>query len=187
MYHVTGSFDVLLSDTQSLNFTGPHSDAQNKVCWEDKDCYRMRLGYAGTCINYYYIQGHLHGVVVCEKGELAPGLKIEAITWSCEMRMAIALCNDLMPLNGRQIVGPDSEKRSFADVEAAFVVCVSPSFSSPLHPLPSPPPPAPCSLLSGFGLSMAGRHHKIEAFADLDRLSSAALLPAWQTNLQVIA
>ena len=80
-------------------------------------------------------QGHLHGVVLCENGVLAPGLKIEAISWSYAIRKAIALCNDLMPLNGRQIVGPDSEKRSFADVEAAFVVCA--------NRLPPPPPSAP--------------------------------------------
>ncbi|KAL3134240.1 hypothetical protein ABBQ38_006671 [Trebouxia sp. C0009 RCD-2024] len=67
-------------------------------------------------------QGHLHGVVTCEKGMLGDSLKMEAVTWSGDMRKAIALCSDLMPLkNGRQVVGPNSEKKAFADVEAAFV------------------------------------------------------------------
>ncbi|KAL3160263.1 hypothetical protein ABBQ38_009745 [Trebouxia sp. C0009 RCD-2024] len=67
-------------------------------------------------------QGHLHGVVTCEKGMLGDSLKMEAVTWSGDMRKAIALCSDLIPLkNGRQVVGPDSEKKAFADVEAAFV------------------------------------------------------------------
>ena len=85
-----------------------------------------------TCV---MCQGHLYGVVLCENGILAAGLKLEAITWSYAIRKAIALCNDLMPLNGRKIVGPDSEKRAFADVEAAFVVCADPS-PSPHLPLP---------------------------------------------------
>ncbi|KAL3147353.1 hypothetical protein ABBQ32_002836 [Trebouxia sp. C0010 RCD-2024] len=67
-------------------------------------------------------QGHLHGLVTCEEGKLGGTLKMEAVTWSGEMRIAIALCNDLIPLkNCRRVIGPDSEKKAFADVEAAFV------------------------------------------------------------------
>ena len=80
---------------------------------------------------------------MCEDGILAPGLKTEAITWSYAIREALALCNDLMPLNGRQIVGPDSEKRAFADVEAAFVVCADPASPSPPFLFSSPPPTPP--------------------------------------------
>ena len=67
------------------------------------------------------LQGHLHGVLVCNKCTLG-ALKTEPFTWSSDIRKAVALCNDLMPLNSKTVVGPASEKKAFADVEAVFVV-----------------------------------------------------------------
>ena len=79
-------------------------------------------------------QGYLHGVVMCDNCMLG-GLKIDAITWSSDIRKAVALCNDLMPLSSRKLVGPASEKKAFTDVEAAFVVRV---LSCPAMPCPVP-------------------------------------------------
>ena len=38
-------------DTQGLNITCPHSDAQNKSAWKGKDCHHTHLACAGTHMN----------------------------------------------------------------------------------------------------------------------------------------
>lgn len=43
-----GNYDVLLSDTQSLNVRRPYSVAQNKVCLEGKDCHCPHLMLEGV-------------------------------------------------------------------------------------------------------------------------------------------
>ena len=69
------------------------------------------------------MQGKLHGIVACEQGKMA-GLKTEAVAWSTDIKKLIALCHDLVPLSKGQVVGRLDEKKAFADVEAAFLVCI---------------------------------------------------------------
>ena len=69
------------------------------------------------------MQGFLHGVIMCEERTLG-NLRIEAIAWSSDMRKAIALCNDLIPLNNRKVTGRADDRKAFTDVEAAFLVCI---------------------------------------------------------------
>jgi len=49
-------------------------------------------------------------------------LKMEPVAWSSDMRKSIALCNDLVPLGGRNVSGHADERKAFTDVEAAFLV-----------------------------------------------------------------
>ncbi|KAL3153004.1 hypothetical protein ABBQ38_012031 [Trebouxia sp. C0009 RCD-2024] len=65
-------------------------------------------------------QGNLHGVVVCERDELI-GMKPNAIQWGSDMRLALALCNDLIPLHRNTLAGHPDEKKVFQSIEAAYL------------------------------------------------------------------
>ncbi|KAL3140947.1 hypothetical protein ABBQ32_005472 [Trebouxia sp. C0010 RCD-2024] len=65
-------------------------------------------------------QGNLHGVVVCERDELI-GMKANAIQWGSDMRLALALCNDLVPLHRNTLAGHPDEKKVFMSIEAAYL------------------------------------------------------------------
>lgn len=67
------------------------------------------------------MQGQLHGVVLCEHDELI-GMKTDAINWSNDVRMLLALCNDLIPLHRNRLTGPQDEQRVFKSVEAVYMV-----------------------------------------------------------------
>ena len=68
------------------------------------------------------MQGKLHGVVLCEHDELI-ALKTNAIRWGSDMRLALALCNDLIPLHRNTLAGHPDEKKVFKSIEAAYLVC----------------------------------------------------------------
>ena len=59
-------------------------------------------------------------MLLCEDGVLS-NLKMESISWSNDMRKSIALCNDLVPV-GRKLSGHADERKTFTDIEAAFLV-----------------------------------------------------------------
>lgn len=70
------------------------------------------------------MQGKLHGVILCEDDELT-GMKTNAIRWGSDMRLALALCNDLIPLHRNTLAGQPDEKKVFKSIEATYLVCLS--------------------------------------------------------------
>ena len=58
---------------------------------------------------------------MCQHGEIT-GPRREAISWDNDVRKALALCNDLVPLHRSMLAGPQDEKQAFKSVEASFVV-----------------------------------------------------------------
>ena len=70
-----------------------------------------------------HMQGKLHGVIMCENSKMM-GLKTEAVAWSPDVKKAIALCHDLVPLSKGKLTGQLEDKKAFVGVEAAFLVCL---------------------------------------------------------------
>ena len=61
---------------------------------------------------------------MCQHGEIT-GPRREAISWDNDVRKALALCNDLVPLHRSMLAGPQDEKQAFKSVEASYVVTFS--------------------------------------------------------------
>lgn len=71
---------------------------------------------------------------MCQDGEIT-GPRREAIRWDNNVRKALALCNDLVPLHRSVLAGSQDEKQAFKSVEASFVVRATQLLSTLLYTL----------------------------------------------------
>ncbi len=66
-------------------------------------------------------QAELHGVVPTCNGQFQL-LQQSSVRWSNQLKQAIAVCHGLAPLSKSALVGDDTERSLFKEVEARFVV-----------------------------------------------------------------